>query len=154
MGCGNDFSYNESCVCKAVNAIKDAQDGIEKCKTSCFSNLLSPTVGNGDTIPFILKDCAGNPFHAQGNTGANSCFVSIWFRVENIDDCCATLRILRPFKTNGPLCPEELVSKDRSRISLVGACELDSLRKTNNCIEVDLKCFSAIQCLSPSLVGN
>jgi hypothetical protein len=147
------MSHN-NCVLDAVEAIKDAQDAVEACKTSCFNNLLAPTGVEGDTIPFILKNDDGSPFHAFGNVGDNSdCFVSIWFRVEDIRGKCATLQVLKPFDSNNELTVEELTGNDGCCISLVGACLLDRLQKTNNCIEVDLSCFCSIQCLSPSLVG-
>jgi hypothetical protein len=143
---------SHKCVLDAVEAIKDAQDAVEQCKTSCFDNLLAPTGVEGDTIPFVLSNSDGSPFHAFGDVG-NNCFVSIWFRVEEIRGCCATLRVLKPFEgPNNPLTVAELVGSDKCCISLVGACKLMSLEKTKTCIEVDLSCFCAIQCLKPSLV--
>lgn len=143
-----------NCVCEAVEAILDAQDAVnDKCPTSCFQDLLNPAVAPGrDTIPFMLFDKKGGLFKAFGNVGnvgtvgalGNAvddiaCFKTIFFRVENIkDDCCATLSLLRPAEGD-----------------IVDPCELEgvgSLIRTDFCIEVDLSCFCAIQCLSPDLV--
>jgi spore coat protein Z len=142
------------CVLDAVEAIKDAQDAVEECRTSCFNNLLAPTGVEGDTIPFVLSNSDGSPFHAFGDVGnSENCFVSIWFRVEEIRGCCATLQVLKPFKdTDKPLAVDDIVGEDKCCISLIGACKLEHLEKTNNCIEVDLSCFCSIQCLSPALV--
>jgi spore coat protein Z len=141
------------CVLDAVEAIKDAQDAVEQCKTSCFNNLLAPTGAEGDTIPFVLSNSDGSPFHAFGDMGnPTDCYVSIWFRVEEVRGCCATLQVLRPIADNKRLKVSDLVGTDQCCISLVGACNVDQLEKTNNCIEVDLSCFCSIQCLNPSLV--
>ncbi|MBE4909412.1 spore coat protein [Bacillus luteolus] len=139
-----------NCVCEAVEAILDAQDAVnDKCPTSCFQDLLNPAVAPGrDTIPFILFDKKGGLFKAFGNVGKRlplgdemDCFKTIFFRVENIkDDCCATLSLLRP--ENGDIKdPCDLGAEDR-------------LFRTDFCIEVDLSCFCAIQCLSPDLVAR
>jgi hypothetical protein len=143
------YDANE-CVCDAVKAIKDAQDAVEDCPTSCYNNLLSPAV-KGDTIPFILKGCDGTPFHALGNVGKDSCFPSIWFRVEDIQGCCATLRVLKPFDCQGPL---NIFDEEECCISIKKICKLERLKKTDQCIEVDLNCFCGIQCLDPKLVKH
>ncbi|KAA0546545.1 spore coat protein [Bacillus sp. BGMRC 2118] len=128
---GKEFN----CVCDAVENIHDLQEAVEdQCPTSCYSNLLSPANFLGDTIPFILYTKKGEPFKAFGNIGGEDCFKTPFFRVENIDDCCATLSLLMP---------------DCSDI-----CGVNNLVKTAFCIEVDLSCFCAIQCLDPRLVVN
>jgi hypothetical protein len=139
------------CVLNAVKAIKDAQDAVEDCPTSCFNNLLSPSA-LGDTVPFTLKNCDGTPFYALGNIGTDNCFASIWFRIEELNGSCATLSILRPFRDRMPIPVSDLVGTDECCISLEGQCMMRNLKKTNHCIEVDLKCFCAIQCLDPQLV--
>jgi hypothetical protein len=152
MGCGKKDGRNNECVCDAVKAIKDAQDAVDDCPSSCFNNLLSPIGKKGDTIPFILKCCDGTPFYALGNVGKDSCFPSIWFRVEDIHDCCATLRILRPLGVDDkPLCAGQLAG-DGCCVTIDGQCKMQKLKKTDDCIEVDLSCFCGIQCLDPKLV--
>jgi spore coat protein Y len=139
---------DKNCVCEAVEEILDAQEAVEdQCATSCFSNLLSPSMAPGrDTIPFILYDKKGKPFKAFGNIGARQmvngeqkCFRTFFFRVEDVKDCCATLKLLKVDNEENPEDP----------------CDLDAddvLVKTDFCIEVDLTCFCAIQCLSPDLL--
>ncbi|NGP46156.1 spore coat protein [Bacillaceae bacterium SIJ1] len=158
MGCGKkhkekDYGYPKArnCVCDAIKHIHVMQEEAEdKCASSCYSNLLSPDTTMGDTVPFILfckKDC-GKLFKTFGNIGGlvgpEGCFKTVFFRVENVkNDCCATLSLLRPLDKRGNQLDDLDNPCDRN---------LRCLEKTDICIEVDLDCFCAIQCLSPELV--
>jgi Spore coat protein Z len=136
------MSFNNAfnCVCEAVENILDQQEAVkDQCPTSCYSNLLNPVRSLGDTIPFILLNEKGTPFEAFGNIGGD-CFKTAFFRVENIKHCCATLQLLLPLDCHGKLAHE--------------ICDVKKLVKTRNCIEVDLTCFCAIQCLSPRLLNR
>ncbi|MBD8067499.1 CotY/CotZ family spore coat protein [Bacillus sp. PS06] len=140
------MSMDLNCVCDAVQNIADIQDAVEdRCPTSCFENLLSPVEFVGDTVPFMLYNQCNDLFKAFGNVGQlddGDCFETVFFRVETIrNGCCATLSLLRP--TNGV----DFDCKD-------DVCDVTGLEKTDYCIEVDLSCFCAIQCLSPQLVTN
>ncbi|MRX71923.1 spore coat protein [Bacillus lacus] len=151
MSCGKHHKSDfDSCVCDAVEKILAEQEAVEEsCPTSCFSNLLSPTTIPGrDTIPFLLFDKKGKLFSAFGNVGGfaddAACFETIFFRVEALKYCCATLSLLRPVNVSG------------HTLSVCDPCQSDffGLEKTDFCIEVDLDCFCAIQCLSPDLVNR
>lgn len=151
MSHGKHHGRHENCVCDAVEQIIKEQDAVEEttaCSTRRFGNLLSPTVSGKDTIPFLLYDKKGGLFSTFGNVGGFSddmqCFESIFFRAESLKDCCATLSILRPVDING------------DTLSVCHPCDPDffGLEKTDFCIEVDLTCFCAIQCLSPDLVDR
>ncbi|WP_226530494.1 CotY/CotZ family spore coat protein [Metabacillus niabensis] len=151
MGCKDKKDRDNNCVCEAVEQILAEQEAVEeiKCPTSCFSNLLGPVSGpQRDTIPFILYGKKGELFKAFGNVGGfngdMTCFQTIFFRVEAVEDCCATLSLLRP------------VDVDGNTLSVCNPCDEDffGLEKTDFCIEVDLDCFCAIQCLSPELVDR
>lgn len=137
-----------TCVCEAVENINDLQNAVEEnCPTSCFSNLLSPSNTLGDTIPFILFDQKSKPFKAYGNVGglqAGDCFTTIFFRVEKVRGCCATLRLLIAFDEHRHVLD---FSDD-------DACQVFRLEKSDSCIEVDLNCFCAIQCLNPRLINR
>ncbi|MFC4320618.1 CotY/CotZ family spore coat protein [Litchfieldia salsa] len=140
------MSKDLNCVCDAVQNIADLQDAVEDCcPTSCYENLLSPVANLGDTIPFMLTNKCGDLFKAFGNVGqleAGDCFETVFFRVETIrNDCCATLSLLQPTEAIDCDCKEKV-------------CDVTGLEKTDYCIEVDLTCFCAIQCLSPRLVTN
>ncbi|WP_078548031.1 CotY/CotZ family spore coat protein [Litchfieldia alkalitelluris] len=147
MGCGK--GKFGSCVCDAVKNILDQQEAVEdRCPTSCFENLLSPVANLGDTIPFVLTGKKGDLFKAFGNVGGfeddNLCFKTIFFRVEKLRGCCATLSLLRPYDATG------------DTLNVCEPCDDDlfGLERTDFCIEVDLDCFCAIQCLSPTLVDR
>lgn len=151
MGCKDKKDRDNNCVCEAVEQILAEQEAVEEisCPTSCYSNLLGPVAGpQRDTIPFILYGKKGELFKAFGNvggfTGDMTCFQTIFFRVEAVEDCCATLSLLRP------------VDVDGNTLSVCNPCDEDffGLEKTDFCIEVDLDCFCAIQCLSPELVDR
>ena len=148
MSCGKKHHKN-GCVCDAVENILDQQEAVEdRCDTSCFENLLSPTNVLGDTIPFMLLDKSGNVFKAFGNIGGFTddalCFKTVFFRVEALRGCCATLSLLRPYAADG------------DTINVKNPCDDDlfGLERTDFCMEVDLDCFCAIQCLSPALVDR
>nr|MDH3163066.1 CotY/CotZ family spore coat protein [Bacillus licheniformis] len=141
----------ENCVCEAVENIHDLQNAIEEegRPTSRFSNLLSPSRHLGDTIPFILYTSKSKPFVAFGNVGelqAGPCFSTVFFRVENIDDSAATLRLLIAFDDNRRVLD---FTEDKDKI-----CDVFRLEKTSFCIEVDLECYCAIECLNPKLINR
>ncbi|WP_133579038.1 CotY/CotZ family spore coat protein [Aureibacillus halotolerans] len=151
MGCGKKMESpsHKQCVVDAVRSIHDMQEAVEdNCSSSCFCNLLSPKATLGDTVPFILLGKGDfNALKSFGNIGGlvgpDRCFSTIFFRVEKVKGHCATLSLLRPLKKNGEQIDDLHSPCDR---------HLCALEKTDVCIEVDLECFCAIQCLSPQLV--
>ncbi|WP_018921480.1 CotY/CotZ family spore coat protein [Salsuginibacillus kocurii] len=151
MSCGKDFKSG-NCVCDAVLAIHEAQKAVQKkgeCVNSCFQNLLKPNGRPLDTTPFMLKGKDGKPFWATGGLTAKTDipFNTIFFRVEHVDedDCCATLSLLRP--------DPAIAFKDKCCVDPDSILAVTSLERTEFCVEVDLSCFCAIQCLDPELVG-
>jgi len=164
MGCGkhnNDF-HSGNCVCEVVRAINELQNNAvspEDCQpcTSCFNEPLGSLVSPATTVDtrvFVLKNADGSPFHAF-LTDENHACVSIFFRVEDVfDNCCATLRVLVPAKTEGNNCgPVNLVSGDKCCIDLTKICHVNSFMASNDCITVDLSCFCAIQCIADVNLG-
>ncbi|SDI54004.1 CotY/CotZ family spore coat protein [Natribacillus halophilus] len=156
MSCGCKDYASGHCVCDAVLSIKEAQDAVDKkfddCVNSCFTNLLGPKRPGKvqDTIPFMLKDKKSNLFWATGGLTAdyNDVFETVFFRVENVDEktCCATLSLLRPIK--------DIKFTHNCCVDPTSLSDVYCLEKTHFCIEVDLNCFCAIQCLDPDLVDN
>jgi spore coat protein Y len=146
MSCKKHDS-SDNCVCDAVRNILAQQDAVEEqCTSSCFSNLLAPIANGADTIPFILYTKKGTPFSAFGGFSPTpqlrDTFRTPFFRVRDLDDCCATLELLEPIGVpEGQDCEADI-----ERI----ICRTDSLRRSNFCIEVDLDCFCAIQCFNPT----
>ncbi|MDF1507470.1 CotY/CotZ family spore coat protein [Robertmurraya sp. DFI.2.37] len=155
MGCGKKDDVQGvsrgNCVCEVVRAIKDIQDAAEdvcECPSNCFQEPLGSLIKPGkrqrvDTRVFVLKTADGSPFHAFFRHDECAC-VSIFFRVEEIfDNCCATLRVIKPVQ-NG----EAVDLTHGSCIDLSKICQVEGFRSTNDCITVDLSCFCAIQCVA------
>ncbi len=155
MGCGKKDELRPSatnCVCEVVRAIKDIQDAAEdicECPANCFQEPLGSLIAPGkrhaaDTRVFILKTADGTPFHAFFRGDDCAC-VSIFFRVEEIfDNCCATLRVIRPVKNRR----ESVNLAEDCCIDLKAVCEVEGFEATNDCVTVDLSCFCAIQCIA------
>jgi spore coat protein Y len=126
----------KSCVCH------DLQQLLEEQKKLSFEDFrfISDDFGY-DTIPFILStgECQ---FEAWGWAKNGDFFTTNIFRLEGIDErkCCATLSLLEPIDIDG--YPADICD------------DLFSLRKTTNCVIVDLTCFTSLQPLSPRLVNR
>ncbi|WP_428911401.1 CotY/CotZ family spore coat protein [Niallia sp. Krafla_26] len=165
MGCGkngNDVlgTSHENCICEVVRAIKDIQDTVMEeesceCPKNCFleplGSLVSPATNHppADTRVFVLKTADGSPFHAFFKSSDCNC-VSIFFRVEDIfDNCCATLRVLRPMKNKH----DSLDLVKNCCVDLAAFCDLKGFQATDDCITVDLSCFCAIQCITDCYLG-
>lgn len=163
------------CVCEVVRAIKDIQDAAEahecmECTTSCFLEPLgdlNPRFkrDHADTRVFTLTTREGKLlpafFHPKrhhhhghddhddhGKHKRREC-ISVFFRVEEIfDNCCATLRVLRPMHHK-----KEVDLTTDGHINLDKLCEVTNWEATNSCISVDLKCFCAVQCIADVNLG-
>ncbi|WP_240374893.1 CotY/CotZ family spore coat protein [Bacillus piscicola] len=155
MSCRKHGSEFSSCVCDALVNIHKAQEKVERnednCRNSCYTDLLNPRGKHHrhphDTVPFMLQNKDGKYFYATGGIGRDDCFQTVFFRVESIDEdnCCATLSMLRP---------DSDIDFDDCCVDPTSLCDVDELEKTRYCIEVDLTCFCAVQCLEPEIVGE
>lgn len=171
---------DRNCVCEVVRAIKHIQDIAEEedclgCPTNCFIEPLGDLVSRNkrqraDTRVFVLKTADGSPFHAffmpfhhHGKKDDTAC-VSIFFRVEEIfDNCCATLRVLRPIghRHHEHYDEEEHSHPRRETIDLTKDCCIDlsqvcrvtNFESTGSCVTVDLRSFSAVQCIRDVYLG-
>ncbi|MBM4764264.1 CotY/CotZ family spore coat protein [Bacillus sp. B15-48] len=155
MGCGKKTGHAKNgCVCDVVRAILDIQENIQddfSCGSNCFAEPLGairPQAKNKvNTRVFVLKDVDGTPFHAFFKGCEDAC-VSIYFRVEEVfDNCCATLRVLKPLGDDD--YPVDLTGdkKDKCCIDLSKVCLVEDFEATHDCVTVDLSCFCAIQCI-------
>ncbi|MEC1289040.1 CotY/CotZ family spore coat protein [Bacillus mojavensis] len=138
-----------NCVCEAIENIDELQNAVkEDCPTGCDTKLLSPNHNLGDTVPFVLFTSKSKPFLAFGNIGGldnGPCFNTIFFKVEKVNGCCATLSLLIAFNEQKEIL--DFAEKET-------VCELFRLEKTHYCIEVDLNHFCAIKCLNPRLINR
>ena len=126
----------ESCICQDLKQLLDEQ------KRLSFTGFRFVCEKLGyDTIPFILSNETCQ-FEAWGWNEAGYFFTTNVFRLEVLDEenCCATLSLLEPVDLDG--YPVDLCD------------QVFALRKTSNCIIVDLSCFCSLQPLSPKLVDR
>lgn len=120
-----------TCVCEVLKIIDCIQKKREK-KDDCINCCDKPTLGNKvpctkpNTRPFVLYTCSGSLWKAFYEDDGSS-QKSPYFRVENVDDCCATLRVLK----------EVMPCRDGSI----------KLKATEACFTLDLGCVCGIQCL-------
>jgi hypothetical protein len=150
-GCkkNHDDIHSQSCVCKKVRDINDAQHEVTRkkhgCDVSCdrsIKELLNQCKqSNFDTIPFkLLCGCSKGDCETFVGTGVvkiNGCFYDIkstFFRVVDFtkgSKCCAILELL---------CPERCEGKHHG---------IEGFVRTGACFEVDLKDFVGITCFPP-----
>ncbi|WP_018664522.1 CotY/CotZ family spore coat protein [Heyndrickxia acidiproducens] len=140
-------NHSHACVCDVVHFINDIQDAAVE-DSSCPTNCLNPVLGGNkghhshvNTRPFILYTKDGKPFEpVYKNDYFESCDdfceESKFLRVENVDGCCAVVRVLK--------CACDDDHGDHSRVRF---------EATDTCITVDLTFFSAIQCLEDTFVS-
>lgn len=133
-----------NCVAFVIDQINDLQEALNRtCHYERYTNLLS-TNYYVDTIPFILYLKNGEVFSAFGDPGmldSNCSFQTPFFRIEKIHNKCVTLSLLRPILADDEDCTlSQLI------------CKTKNLTKTKFCVEVDISCYSAIQCISPRLI--
>ncbi|MFD1705654.1 CotY/CotZ family spore coat protein [Siminovitchia sediminis] len=149
-GCGCSLN----CVCQVVKAIKDiqdqAEDECEPCTSSCFVEPLGDLGVRGkkhaDTRVFTLTFKNGEFLKGLYKGHQGKC-VSIYFRVEEIfDNCCATLRVLVPLKSDGRTVVN--IIDANGNIDYAQLCEVKDWGRSNSCITVDLHCFCAVQCIA------
>ena len=132
---------NENCDCciaQILNVILVLQQNA--CPDSCLDSCDRPVLGGGanclvcNTRPIQLYLCGSSstplsmPVDKDPSTGGE---VSSVFRVEKVDGCCATCRVLAPNPDTTSLNP------------YVG---------TNSFFTVDINCCCVVRCLSDTYV--
>ena len=148
--CNEKSSNCSSCISDILKVILVLQQNA--CPESCLDSCDRPMLGGGpnclicNTRPVILYTCCGNgtPWAMPtdkdnnsvcSNTQASACCTdcSNIFRVEKLDGCCATFRVLAPN-------PQE------------SCCNSMPYIATNSFFTMDLSCVCAIKCLSDTYV--
>ncbi len=140
------LSNEKSCkhgICEALFELKSLQDFLTESSTKYSGKLLAKLVGV-DTIPFILMTKDGLFSHSgeviNHKNGKAESFTSNYFRIESIEKegCHATISLLHPLDIHGdpPHSP----------------CDVIILKKTTNCIEIDLLSICAIQTVDIELL--
>jgi spore coat protein Z len=127
---------NRGCVCEVVKVICHIQQNRER-KDACLNSCDRPFLGEErceekpNTRPFVLYTREGSLWRAFfddcGCVGRSSVF-----RVEKMDGCCATCRVLKT--------PRDFNNDD-------GVFNCDRFEPTDSFITIDLSCCCGIQCL-------
>lgn len=123
----------QSCICQSMKTLLKEQCMLSEMEFqfACLSKKI-------DTIPFMLLSAHQNaPFKAFGK-----CMATPFFRLEKLDEetCCAVLSLLEAVDMEGD--PTD-------------SCDdLFALRKTESCVIVNLRCFSAINPLPLEFINR
>ncbi|MGH0944831.1 CotY/CotZ family spore coat protein [Bacillus mycoides] len=137
----NYKKFTCNCVCEMVRFIYDLQE-----EGACNKErVLSCDNVRPNTRPFVLYTSQGSLFQTFfPSLEENGCCSSSIFRVEEIDNCCAVLRVLAVIVCNVVQSnPIEAISH------YMKPTETNSTRivATSTCIVVNLSVFLGIQCL-------
>jgi len=129
-----DRECNETSISKILSFILELQKCAENTNldsTGCDRPCLGPNISNGlvfNTRPITLYSCSTGalwtmPYTLNGTVGDSTVF-----KIQKVEDCCATFEILAPNPdTSNPLLP---------------------FIATNNFFTIDLDCVLAIRCLN------
>ncbi len=142
--CNNENNCS-SCIAEILTVITVLQQNAncsDSCLDTCDRGFLgcSTTSLNCNTRPVVLYTCSGNgtPWSMPTvkediNCSAVGATCSNVFRIEKLDDCCATFRVL----ANNP---------DESEATTIPYVA------TNSFFTMDLKCVCALRCLQDTYV--
>ncbi len=129
--CGNNNCDSLKEVLCTIIKIQKRSECLDNGIASCDRPFLGSNINTlYNTRPISLYTCPTNtlwtmPYTLNGTTGTSSVF-----RVETVEDCCATLRVLAPGTEEG------------------------TYLSTDSFFTINLNCVGAIQCLTDTLVAN
>lgn len=126
----------DNCVAEILHVIKILQDNA--CPENCLNSCDRPALGGGtnsivfNTRPIMLYTCCGNgvPW-SMPTTRTEEGVTSSVFRVEKINGCCCTFRVLAPNPDTTSIYP--YVS-------------------TDSIFTMDVGCMCAVRCLNDTYV--
>ena len=140
----NQNNDNSCCIAEILNVINVLQQNAECCGDACLDTCDRGFLGNGTTAllyntrPVILYTAAGNgtPWSMPTTRenvvcGDEGVTCSNVFRVEKIDGCCATFRVLAPNTDTTSTYPYEA---------------------TNSFFTMNLNCCCCLRCLPDTYV--
>ena len=145
--CNNDTSSSCNCISEILTVICILQENAN-CSDACLDTCDRGFLGNSavclscNTRPIMLYTCCGNGLpwsmpttkdNISCGVGTNSTTCSTVFRVEKIDGCCATFRVLA----------ENTDDATSGTIPYVA---------TNSFFTMNLNCVCAIKCLNDTVV--
>ena len=133
--CNNENNSCESCIVNILKVINLLQQSVcpnDSCLESCDRGFLGQNCSTlCNTRPVMLFTCCGNgtPW-AMPITRTETGETSTVFRLEKIDGCCATFRVLAP-------------NTDTTGFPFVG---------TNSIFTMNLNCVCALKCLDDTFI--
>lgn len=133
----NDGKCCNNCITEILQVINVLQNNA--CPDNCLLSCDRPALGGGPTCPIcntrpiMLYTCAGNgtPLAMPISKSATETTTSTVFRVEKIDGCCATFRVLNA--NTEPDAQYPYVS-------------------TNSIFTMDCNCLCSLRCLDDTYV--
>jgi spore coat protein Z len=137
----NNENENGNCICEILKVILVLQENA--CPDNCLDSCDRPMLGGGanclicNTRPVMLYTCGSNsealsmPVSKDITTCTEATDCSNIFRVEKLDGCCCTLRVLQPNPDTTSLNP------------YVG---------TNSFFTINTNCLCCIRCLNDTYI--
>lgn len=126
-----------TCLTEILQVICILQENA--CPDNCLNACDRPALGGGsncvvcNTRPIMLYTCCGNgvPWAMPVDRSSSSSETSTVFRVEKIDGCCCTFRVLAPNVSDNCLFPYVA---------------------TDSIFTMDISCMCALRCLNDTYV--
>lgn len=140
---------NRECKCigdilRAINILQRKAERIEEaeldtCDRGTLGSCCEPIQCNTRPIQLFLAGHNGNDPLVMPTTRdeiePSTCFSNV-FRVEKVDECCCTCRVL----------------KRRKMVDSTASTECNEFQATNSFFTLDLHCVCAIRCLEDTFV--
>ena len=126
--CNNNETNSGNCICDILKVILLLQQGAchnDTCLETCDRGFLGQgTTSFFNTRPVVLYTCStgSTPLAMPVSRDPGEVATSNVFRLEKLDDCCATFRVLTVTE--------------------------DTYTATNSFFTIDLKCVCCIRCLN------
>lgn len=146
--CNNDNNSSSNCISEILTVICILQQNATCCGDSCLDTCDRGFLGNSsvclscNTRPIMLYTCCGNGLpwsmpvtkeNINCGVGTVSDTCSTVFRVEKVDDNCATFRVLAP-------------NPDETEVATIPYVA------TNSFFTMNLNCCCVIKCLNDTYV--
>lgn len=135
--CNNENNHCENCIADILKVILILQESVCKndcCLDTCDRGFLGqPTNQFFNTRPVVLYTCSSGstPIALPISRDPGETTTSTVFRLEKLDDCCATFRVLAPNTEPESNLPYEA---------------------TNSFFTINLNCVCILRCLEDTFV--
>ena len=135
----NETNTCSSCIAdilKVILLLQESVCGNDTCLQTCDRGFLGPNaLSLANTRPVTLYTCSNttSPLAMPISRDAGETTTSTVFRLEKLDECCATFRVLTPNTEPEATLP---------------------YTSTNSFFTIDLKCVCIIRCLDDTFVDT